>query len=95
MKAIAAADRIRESFAKAARVVGSRPVGATVSISVVHCDRDMFEVADLLAQADHALYFAKEHGRNRVELASPELVLSERDEPAAASIAQIAAKTAA
>jgi len=94
-KAMAAAERIRESFAKAARVVDGRPVEATVSIGVVHCERDMFEVADLLAQADQALYFAKERGRNRVELATAELVLTERDEPAATSVTAIAAKTAA
>ena len=74
-KAVAAADRLRESFAMAAQDVDGRPVCATVSVGVVHCDGPVLDVAELLAQADQALYFAKERGRNRVELASLAMVL--------------------
>jgi len=39
-------------------------------------------VPALLAQADQALYFAKERGRNRVEVASLDLVLQHKDDTA-------------
>ncbi len=74
-KAVTVANRLRESFAQAAQAVDGRPVCATVSVGVVHCDGPVLDVAELLAQADQALYFAKERGRNRVELASLGMVL--------------------
>ena len=74
-KAMAAADRLRESFAKAAQDVDGRPVCATVSIGVAQCDGPALDVTELMAQADQALYFAKERGRNRVEFASLGMVL--------------------
>jgi diguanylate cyclase (GGDEF)-like protein len=97
-KAVAVAERIRESFAHAAQEVDGRPVGATLSIGVAYCEEAALDVPELLAQSDQALYFAKEHGRNRVEVASLDMVL-ERDPDAPAtsaeSIASIAAKSAA
>jgi diguanylate cyclase (GGDEF)-like protein len=97
-KAVAVAERIREGFAKAAQDVDGRPVCATVSIGLVHCQEAAFDVADLLAQADQALYFAKEHGRNRVEVASLEMMLKRKNADASAtatSVATLAAKSAA
>jgi diguanylate cyclase (GGDEF)-like protein len=97
-KAVAVADRLRECFAKAAQDVDGRPVCATISVGVVHCDGPMLDVAELLAQADQALYFAKERGRNRVELASLEMVLESRAEEhagKATSVATLGARTAA
>ncbi len=97
-RAVAVAERLREGFAKVAQDVDGRPVCATVSIGVVHCDGPVLDVSELLAQADQALYFAKERGRNRVELASLDMVLAGRGEaPAgtATSVAALAAKTAA
>ena len=93
-KAVAVAERIRASFAQAALEVDSRPVGATVSIGLVHCQDAVLDVPELLAQADQALYFAKEHGRNRVEVASLEMMLKRRDESAAAAAAAASAASA-
>jgi diguanylate cyclase (GGDEF)-like protein len=82
-KAVAVAHRIREGFARAAQDIEGRPVCATVSIGVVHCDGPVFDVGELLAQADQALYFAKQRGRNRVELANLDMLVSRKDaEPA-------------
>ena len=52
-----------------------------MSIGVAFCENGPLDVTALLAQADQALYYAKERGRNRVEAASLELVLK-REEPA-------------
>jgi diguanylate cyclase (GGDEF)-like protein len=93
-KAVAVAERIRASFAQAALEVDSRPVGATVSIGLVHCQDAVLDVPELLAQADQALYFAKEHGRNRVEVASLEMMLKRRDESAAAAASAASAASA-
>lgn len=80
VEAVAVAERMRETFAHVAQAVDGRPVNATVSIGVVHCDGDVLDIAELLSQADHALYFAKENGRNRVEVASLEMMLKRNDD---------------
>ena len=72
---LAIAERIRISFEEAASDVDGRPIGGTVSIGIAICDGGLVDVAALLAQADEALYCAKERGRNRVEVASLELMV--------------------
>jgi diguanylate cyclase (GGDEF)-like protein len=97
-KAVAVAERIRESFAQLSQDVDGRPVCATVSIGLVHCQEAALDVPELLAQADQALYFAKEHGRNRVEIATLDMVRERAaDSPAdsATSVGTISAKSAA
>jgi len=74
-KGLAIAERIRLSFEDAAAEIDGRPVGGTVSMGMVVCEDGVLDIAALLAQADEALYCAKEHGRNRIEAASLQLVL--------------------
>jgi len=93
-KAVAVAERLRECFAKDAQEVDGRPVCATVSIGVVHYDGPVLDVAELLAQADQALYFAKERGRNRVELSTLNMVLEGRSDVGAGETTPVAAPDA-
>jgi diguanylate cyclase (GGDEF)-like protein len=74
-RALAIAEQIRVSFAGAAREIDGRPVAATVSIGIVISEDEVLDLSALLAQADHALYRAKETGRDRVEVASLDLIL--------------------
>ena len=43
-------------------------------------EMNLFDIPTLLAQADEALYCAKERGRNRTEVASLQLVLDRAKE---------------
>jgi diguanylate cyclase (GGDEF)-like protein len=74
-QAVVIAEQIRACFANATGEVEGRPVAATVSIGVVVTHDSVLDISALLAQADHALYRAKDSGRNRVEIASIELIL--------------------
>lgn len=79
--AISVAERIHRHFVEAAAYVDGYPVGATVSIGLVVSQDRTLDMPDLLAQADQALYYAKERGRNRVEIATVELMNRRRDTP--------------
>jgi diguanylate cyclase (GGDEF)-like protein len=98
-RALAVAEQIRVAFADATRDVDGRPVAASVSIGIVISQDAVLDLSALLAQADHALYRAKDGGRNRCEIASIEQIL-DRTRRAAADLvrpaaAQSATKTAA
>jgi diguanylate cyclase (GGDEF)-like protein len=74
-RALAIGEQIRASFAEATRDVDGRPVAATVSIGIVISQDAALDLSALLAQADHALYRAKDNGRNCVEVASLDHIL--------------------
>ena len=83
-RALAVAEEIRAAFADASREIDGKPVVATVSIGMVISYDAVLDLSALLAQADHALYRAKDNGRNRVEIASIELILDRVKRAAAA-----------
>ena len=64
-RALIVAEQIRACFADATRDVDGRPVVATVSIGIAVSHDAVLDLSALLAQADHALYRAKDGGRNR------------------------------
>ena len=68
------------TFETAAADVDGRPIGGTVSMGMVIAETNLFDISALLAQADEALYCAKERGRNRSEVASLQLVLDRAKE---------------
>jgi diguanylate cyclase (GGDEF)-like protein len=72
--ALALADQLRGAFEQATKDVDGRPISATLSVGFVYSESPVLDVPQLLAQADQALYFAKERGRNRIEVASLNLV---------------------
>lgn len=72
----AVAERIRSRLASTKIPIGSTSVTVTASIGVAgldsSSDESVVSAAALLDRADQALYSAKHHGRNRVELWLPE-----------------------
>jgi diguanylate cyclase (GGDEF)-like protein len=80
-EAIQIAERLRQSMADLSIPIGSEKghsspvdISITVSIGVTALSQDGQSLTDLLDRADHALYRAKDSGRNRV-------VLEERGNP--------------
>jgi hypothetical protein len=76
-KAIEVAERIRATFSQMTQDVDGHQVGAIVSIGRLQRTLD---IPELLLRADHALYWAKERGRNRVEVASLDMLLERREQ---------------
>jgi GGDEF domain-containing protein len=76
-------------------VVEGKPVVATVSIGVVISYDAVLDLSALLAQADHALYRAKDNGGNRIEIASIKLILDRVKRASAAADRAASAKAAA
>ncbi len=73
-EAKAAAKRMQTSFQKLAADINGHPINATLSVGMVFSPEGPLDLPALLVQADEALYLAKELGRNRIEIASPETV---------------------
>ena len=84
-QALQMAERLRIAFEQITQNVEGHEVCATMSVGLVHCQAPMLDVPSLLAQADQALYFAKERGRNRVELAGLGLVMERKESATAAA----------
>jgi diguanylate cyclase (GGDEF)-like protein len=93
-RALLVAEQIRASFASAARDVEGQRVDATVSIGVVVNEDAVLDLSALLVQADHALYCAKDAGRNRVELASIDAILDRARRTAPELVEPAAARSA-
>jgi diguanylate cyclase (GGDEF)-like protein len=94
-RATALAELVRSSFAEAAEEVEGYPVAATLSIGMAFSRSTELDLPELLIQADGALYDAKERGRNRVEIASRDLVQKRRESLAERMAAVAAARPAA
>ena len=84
--AYVAAERIRANFSEACRNINGLTITATVSAGVAQADAHS-SIESLLKAADTALYSAKKHGRDRVEI-------WERDVPATPAPAILAKKVA-
>jgi diguanylate cyclase (GGDEF)-like protein len=69
LEAAVAAERVRAALANTPIVSNGRTIAATVSIGVAS-GSPTTAIDVLIARADHALYRAKENGRNRVEIAA-------------------------
>ena len=77
--ALSIAERLRTHVAALSIPVrdGAAFVQLTISIGVAALDAIGGEVTDLLTAADAALYFAKEAGRNRTQVATPNVPLAQ------------------
>lgn len=60
------AERLRQELASTPVMVNSQPISVTVSIGIMLASRKDVDVGAILAQADRALYKAKQGGRNQV-----------------------------
>lgn len=90
--AVSTAERIRRALMIATSEIEGHHVDATVSVGVAVLGSDMNEdVIELLSRADSALYLAKEHGRNRVEVAGRTHAPAPPLEEAKAAVAAIGA----
>ena len=89
------AEEIRARFAAATREVDGRAVEGTVSIGIVISHDAVLDLSALLAQADHALYRAKDNGRNCVEVASIEMILDRARRGAGEFMGALAAQSSA
>src|SRR4029079_15903759 len=60
-------------------------LSATVSTGMAFSQHGPFELPAILLQADQALYRAKKEGRNRLAIATPEMLVAAEQEPRSGS----------
>lgn len=68
------AERIHKQVAKVSRKQPSGRMAITVSIGISCANRDSIHPAQLIEEADQALYLAKDNGRNRTETWQPDTI---------------------
>jgi len=66
--AVNVAERLRTKFEEIPFQIGDQSIFSTISIGVAKITPDIPNLDALLVRADHALYLAKNGGRNRVEV---------------------------
>lgn len=82
VEALNALERIRHRLDHVPIQFGPHTIYATVSVGAVQWHPGHTDVDAMLAHADAALYAAKRHGRNRVQLYHPELApVEQQDTP--------------
>jgi diguanylate cyclase (GGDEF)-like protein len=70
------AERLRKAISHVPLVQADEPVWVTISLGMAMLRPDCKELECLLTRSDQALYFAKEHGRDRVAVWEAEHVLT-------------------
>jgi diguanylate cyclase (GGDEF)-like protein len=75
------AERLRQAVAATPAVLGDTEVNVTVSIGIAVLGEDGYDLMDLLAGADHAVYQAKRSGRNKVAFAGCPLTALDQQTP--------------
>ena len=88
------AQKILDAVSRPLEIDG-HPLYVTASIGIARCTRETPTADMLIVQADLALYRAKDNGRNRIEIASIELILDRVKRASAAADRAAAAKSAA
>ncbi|WP_448206900.1 diguanylate cyclase [Azospirillum sp. sgz302134] len=83
-EAVDVAERLRQRLGEMDVRVGDGTIRMTVSIGVAACLEEDGTIDRALGRADHALYEAKDGGRNRVVAAAPEPASAGRVQPASA-----------
>ncbi|MSP47429.1 MAG: GGDEF domain-containing protein [Xanthobacteraceae bacterium] len=89
------AERVQVAFEKAAADIDGRLLGAAVSTGMAFSSQGPFDLPAILLQADRALYRAKKDGRNRLAIATPEMMAATGQEPLPNKVVRIGRRSAA
>lgn len=89
------AERVQVAFGEAAADIDGRLLGTTVSTGMAFSSQGPFDLPAILLQADRALYRAKKDGRNRLAIATPEMMAATGQEPLPNKVVWIGGRSAA